>query len=165
MTIGKTLLLVAGFLASVALGVAIGPSLTHRDAPVAPAAEISPPAPAPASAPTTSAPRAKATTIAPRRVAIPASAEALQKRLKPVLNRGTNMTMAAEGFRDAEQFAMVAHAARNTQVPFILLKHRVLNEHQTLGAAIRASKPDADVASETTRARTQAQSDIAAISS
>jgi hypothetical protein len=75
------------------------------------------------------------------------------------------MTMAAEGFRDAEQFAMVAHAARNTQVPFVLLKHRVLNEGQTLSDAIRASKPDVDGTSETNRARTQARSDIAAISS
>jgi len=164
MTIGKTLLLVAGFLASVALGVAIGPSLTHRDAPVVPAAEIKPPAPSPASAPRAEAPRARTTKIAPRRSVMPASTEALQKRLKPVLNRGTNMTMAAEGFQDAEQFAMVAHASRNTQVPFILLKHRVLKEHKTLGAAIRASKPDANVESETNRARTQARSDIAAIS-
>ena len=89
---------------------------------------------------------------------------ALQVRLKPVLNRGTNMTMAAEGFRDAEQFAMVAHAARNTRVPFVLLKHRVLDEGQTLSAAIHASKPDMDGASETNRARAQARSDIAAIS-
>ena len=75
------------------------------------------------------------------------------------------MTIAAEGFRDAEQFATVAHAARNTQVPFLLLKHRVLNEGQTLSAAIRSSKPDVDSASEAKRARTQARSDIAAISS
>ena len=75
------------------------------------------------------------------------------------------MTVAAEGFRDAEQFATVAHAARNTQVPFMLLKHRVLNEGQTLSAAIRSLKPDADAASEANRARTEARSDIAVISS
>jgi hypothetical protein len=40
-------------------------------------------------------------------------------------------------------------------VPFNSLKHRVLNEHQTLGEAIRASKPDADGESETNRARTR----------
>jgi hypothetical protein len=73
--------------------------------------------------------------------------------------------MAAEGFRDGEQFAMVAHAARNTQVPFVLLKHRVLNDRQTLSDAIRASSPDMDGASETSRARTQARWDIVAISS
>jgi hypothetical protein len=163
MTIGKLLLLVAGFIGAVALGVAIGPSLTHRDAAGGPATERSQAAAAPDNARRAPAPRAR--TSAARPVAIPASTAALQTRLKPVLNRGTNMTIAAEGFRDGEQFAMVAHAARNTQVPFVLLKHRVLNEGQTLSDAIRASKPDVDGASETSLARTQARSDIAAISS
>jgi hypothetical protein len=165
MTIGKGLLLVAGFIGAVALGIAIGPSLTHREAAVAPAAEVRQSAAAPASAPRAAAPHARTTKTAARPVAIPASTAALQTRLKPVLNSGTNMTMAAEGFRDAEQFAMVAHAARNTQVPFVLLKHRVLNEGQTLSDAIRASKPDVDGTGETNRALTQARSDIAAISS
>jgi len=166
MTIGKTLLLVGGFLAAVALGIAIGPSLTHHDAATVPAAEIAPPpAASPASTPhATVTPRVRTTKSVARRAVIPASTEALQTRLKPVLNRGTNMTMAAEGFHDGEQFAMVAHASRNTQVPFVLLKHRVLDEHQTLANAIRASKPDADLESETNRARTEAKADLAAVS-
>jgi hypothetical protein len=161
MTIGKLLLLVAGFIGAVLLGVAIGPSLTHRDAARGPAAEISHPAPAPANA----RPARTTKSAPPRPVTIPASTPALQTRLKAVLNSGTNITMAAEGFRDGEQFAMVAHAARNTQVPFVLLKHRVLNDRQTLSDAIRASSPDMDGASETSRARTQARWDIVAISS
>ena len=166
MTLGKASLLVAGFIGSVALGVAIGPSLTPRDASItAPAAEISTPAAAPASAPNAATPRGNTTKRTARAVAIPPSTPALHTRLKPVLNSGANMTIAGEGFRDAEQFATVAHAARNTQVPFLLLKHRVLNEGQTLSAAIRSSKPDVDSASEAKRARTQARSDIAAISS
>lgn len=166
MTIGKLLLLVAGFIGAVLLGVAIGPSLTHRDAARGPAAEISDRAPAPATARPAAAPRARTMKSAPPRpVTIPASTPALQTRLKAVLNNGTNMTMAAEGFRDGEQFAMVAHAARNTQVPFVLLKHRVLNDGQTLSDAIRASNPDVDGASEMSRARTQARWDIVAISS
>ena len=72
--------------------------------------------------------------------------------------------MAVEGFKDAEQFATIAHAARNTQVPFILLKHRVLTEGQSLEAAIRASKPDIDAATEVERARAEARNDIAALS-
>ena len=165
MTIGKASLLVAGFIGAVALGVAIGPSLTHRDAAIAPAAKISQPAAAPSREVRATAPRARTTNNAATAVAIPTSAPALQTRLKPVLNSGSNMKIAAEGFRDAEQFAMVAHAARNTQVPFMLLKHRVLNEGQPLSDAIRASRPDVDAASEANRARTQARSDIAAISS
>ena len=168
MTIAKASLLAIGFIGAVALGVAIGPSLTQHDTAVIapPAAEIAQPAATPASKPLIRAPRTPGTTRSvARAAAIPASTPELHTRLKPVLNRGANMTVAAEGFRDAEQFATVAHAARNTQVPFMLLKHRVLNEGQTLSAAIRSLKPDADAASEANRARTEARSDIAVISS
>ena len=95
---------------------------------------------------------------------IPVSAPELHARMKPVLARGTKLPIAAEGFRDAEQFATVAHAAKNTQVPFILLKHRVIAEGQSLEEAIRASKPDIDAKSEVARARAAARSDIAALS-
>ena len=91
------------------------------------------------------------------------SAPELQERLKPLLNRGSDMTLAARDFRDAEEFAAVAHAARNTSVPFVLLKHRVLNEGKTLAAAIRESKPDLNAMSEANRARAEAKSDIAAL--
>ena len=174
MTIGKASLLLAAFIAAVGLGVAIGPSMTHRDATVtSPAAEISQPAPVAADPPRAAAPRppraaaprARTTKSAATAVPIPTSTPALHARLKPVLNSGANMTIAAEGFRDAEQFATVAHAARNTQVPFLLLKHRVLNEGQPLSDAIRASRPDMDAANEVKRARTQARSDLASISS
>ena len=73
------------------------------------------------------------------------------------------MPLAIEGFSDAEQFATVAHAAKNTQVPFILLKHRVLTEGQSLEQAIRASKPDIDAKAEVAKARAAAKSDIAAV--
>ena len=94
---------------------------------------------------------------------IPVTAPALHNRMKPVLARGTKINLAVEGFGDAEQFATIAHAARNTQVPFILLKHRVLTEHQSLADAIRASKPDLDVNAEVQRARSAAKSDLLAL--
>jgi predicted kinase len=81
--------------------------------------------------------------------------------LKPLLNKGANMTMAADGFRDAQQFAAVAHAARNTEVPFVLLKHRVLDQGKTLAAAISESKPDINADVEATRAQAEARSDLA----
>jgi hypothetical protein len=96
---------------------------------------------------------------------LPVTAPALADRMKPVLARGTKISLAVEGFSDAEQFATIAHAARNTQVPFILLKHRVLTEHRSLADAIRASKPDLDADAEVARARTAAKSDLAALSS
>jgi hypothetical protein len=95
---------------------------------------------------------------------IPVSAPELHARLKPVLAPGTKLPMAVEGFTSAEQFATLAHAARNTQVPFILLKHRVLSEGQSLEQAIRASKPDLDAKSEVERARSAAKADLSALS-
>jgi hypothetical protein len=94
---------------------------------------------------------------------IPVSAPELHARMKPVLARGTKLPLAAEGFTSAEQFATIAHAARNTQVPFILLKHRVLVERQSLESAIAASKPDLDAKSEVQRARQEAKADMAAL--
>ena len=94
---------------------------------------------------------------------IPVSAPELHARMKPVLARGTKLPLAVEGFTSAEQFATLAHAAKNTQVPFILLKHRVLTERQSLEQAIRASKPDLDAKSEVERARSAARSDLAAL--
>ena len=106
---------------------------------------------------------AAARTAAARTAHVNVDAPALQQRLKPVLNRGANMAVAADGFRSAEQFATVAHAARNTEVPFMVLKHRVLNEGKSLAQAIRESKPAIDATNEAREARAQARSDIAAI--
>ena len=75
------------------------------------------------------------------------------------------MSMAAEGFRSGEQFATVAYAARNTEVPFMLLKHRVLSEGLSLEQAILESKPVADAATEVTRASDAAKADVDAITS
>ena len=94
---------------------------------------------------------------------LPASTPALHDRLKPVLNRGTKIEIAAEGFRSAEQFATVAYAARNTEVPFMVLKHRVLDEGKTLAAAIRESKPGVNAAAEVVRAREAARHDISTL--
>jgi len=162
---------IVGVLAIAALGVWWGTTRMDRYTEVAapPAAAVSPSAetakPRRAPAPRTVATRhAEKTTIAPDVVPVlPATQPALQEQLKPVLNRGTRMAQAAEGFRDAEQFATVAHAARNTGVPFAVLKHRVLDERQTLARAIRASKPDLDAEHEVTRARNAARFDIAVV--
>lgn len=81
---------------------------------------------------------------------VPVSSPDLHAKLRPVLTRGTNVSVAAAGFRDATQFAAVAHAARNTGIPFMLLKHRVVTEGRSLAEAIRESQPriDAEVAAE-----------------
>jgi hypothetical protein len=182
MTLAKRSALFGGFIGAVVLGVLIGPFVTNRlhvstnrpesavtvSAPV----ENAPQSPAPRVAKrekpsTRTAPSAKATRehAATNAVAVDLSAPELHKRLKPVLNRGANMSIASEGFRDAEQFATIAHAARNTNVPFLLLKHRVLDEGKTLQAAIRESKPELDVAAEAARARDEAKQDLASVTS
>ena len=92
-----------------------------------------------------------------------ASEPDVHRHLKPLLNRGTKMKIASEGFRDAEQFAIVAHAAHNTKVPFMVLKHRVLNEGKSLADAIAESKPDVDAAAEAKRARAEARQGLAEV--
>jgi hypothetical protein len=180
MTVGKTAALTAAFVGVFALGVAVGPSVRdrvwdgHTRAAVPPAETI--PTNTPASATPAKTPRARATTAlgkpaAPSSVTsrtapspvVPASEPRLLARLKPVLNRGARMEVAAEGFRSAEEFATVAYAARNTEVPFMILKHRVLTEGRTLADAIHEAKPEVDAKAEVARAEAAAKSDIAAL--
>lgn len=175
MKTGQISAAVVGLVVGVALGVWIGAEMTAsrggNEASLTTVQPVEAPKPEPArAAPRRArvsrvAPAATASTEVPKLVmTIPVSAPELHSRMKLVLARGTKIPLAVEGFKDAEQFATVAHAARNTQVPFVLLKHRVLTEGQSLEAAIRASKPDLNAASEVERARTEARSDIAALS-
>ena len=170
MTIGKAAALTAGLVGAMAVGVIVGPSITNRGntmtaaptASVAPAPETPAPAAAPAS-PRVTAERRAEVKVRENLAAMSSASPVLHERLKPVLNRGAKMDLAAQGFRDAEQFATVAHAARNTEVPFMVLKHRVLNEKQSLADAIAASKPNVDAKREAARARTAAREDLDAI--
>ena len=180
---GKTSAATLGLVGGLALGVWIGSEMTsgREAATPGPAVVTAQAADVPAVTPQPDKPKrarrvarvnrpaatveAPAPESAPRLVmTIPVSAPELHARMKPVLARGTKVPMAADGFRDAEQFATLAHAAKNTQVPFILLKHRVITEGQSLEEAIRASKPEVDARAEVARARAAAKSDIAALS-
>ena len=180
MRTGKTSAATLGLVGGLALGAWIGSEVTllNRDKVSQPTVVTAPAVEEPA-APATPAtkrrvisePRVNAEVVdapAPPSAAklvmtIPVSAPELHRAMKPVLARGTKLPLAVEGFSSAEQFATLAHAARNTQVPFILLKHRVLTEGQSLEAAILASKPDLDARTEVARARDEARSDIAAL--
>lgn len=175
---------VLGLVGGLALGAWIGSEMTvmntrevvraEPSAVVAQGAEEAVPTPRPRAAKrlnrvqraTSAVVEAPAAKSAPKLVmTIPVSAPELHQRMKTVLARGTKLPLAVEGFASAEQFATVAHAARNTQVPFMLLKHRVVTERRSLEAAIRASKPDLDARMEANRARAAAKADIAALSS
>lgn len=177
MRTGKASAATLGLVGGLALGAWIGAEvMSNRDTTASEPAAVTANAEEPA-APTTAAKpkRAKrvaradsnavveapASESAPRLVmTVPVSAPELHERMKPVLARGTKMPLAIEGFNDAEQFATIARAAHNTQVPFILLKHRVLTEGQSLEEAIRASKPDIDARTEALRAMGEARADI-----
>jgi hypothetical protein len=162
MTSGKFSLLAIGAIASFGLGVVVGPHLTgdsHDRADVAQQAAVDVPSPID-TADATPTTRRRVPRVMP---AVPATSTDLHSRLRPVLYQGTNMEIAAEGFRDGEHFATVAHAARNTDVPFVLLKHRVLAEGKSLAAAIRDSKPAIDAAAQADLAMAQARVDIATI--
>ena len=183
MTVGKATAFTAALIGVFVLGVAVGPSvmerLPHRQATAAvePAQPSAPPAavPTPTRVPARHTARAaakpsnldSATPTSARRAVptsvVPASEPRLHDRLKPVLNSGARMTVAAEGFRSGEQFAAVAHASRNTHVPFMVLKHRVVTEGRTLEDALRDVKPEVDAKAEVARAQAAAKSDVAAI--
>ena len=161
MTTAKTVALTVGLAGAIALGVWVAPRVMNRETPSAAlAADVAEPA-APVVEKAPSAPR-RATAV-DKVAALPASAPAVHDRLKPILNRGTKVEIAAQGFSSAEQFATVAYAARNTEVPFMVLKHRVLDEGKTLAAAIRESKPDVNAVAEVRRARAAARQDISAL--
>lgn len=160
MSIGKATVLSLGFVGAVALGMWMRPHVLDRDAARGPAGR-------PSSGSVSTIASGSATSVSASRPAavVAASEPALQKRLKSVLNRGTNIQMAAEGFHSGEQFATVAHAARNTGTPFMVLKDRVVTKRMSLVAALRDVKPDVNATAEANRARNMARADIAALSS
>ena len=185
MTVGKASALAAGFVGAVALGVAIGPAVHDKWS------AASTPEPARAAIVTDSAPAEapakarvrKVPVAAPSRPAAAASRDEfvappkpagavssvavavwepeLRDRVKAVLSPGTKIELAAEDFETPEQFVTVAHAARNTSVPFVLLKHRVLSEGKSLAEAIHELKPELNAKAEVERARDAARSDLA----
>ena len=179
MTVGKTTALAAGLVGALAIGVAIGPAVQDKlaDSRVSDRkAEAVESAPAPAAVSTPKAVKAKkvapvegserirkapaAPAGAVTRVAVEMWEPELRDRAQAVLNRGARLDVAAADFATAEEFLTVAHAARNTSVPFMVLKHRVLNEGQTLADAIRDYNPELDAKGETARARDEARSDL-----
>jgi hypothetical protein len=167
MTLGKASALGVGFAAAIGLGVVIGLAVAERKITYPPGFEAymsAPPSPVMVERTAEKAPaRAAGTSATPSETRLTPTTPELQERLKPLLNKGTNMAWAADGFRDAKQFATVAHAARNTQVPFAVLKHHVLNEGKNLASVIRQFKPELDAMAEANRARAEATEDLAAI--
>lgn len=152
-----------GVVGAFGLGLAVGPLVgaNHGEASAAvEAAVLAPAATVPVAVP---APERR---LAPRLERVPtASAEPVQRQVKLLLNRGADVRKASEGFANAFQFMTVAYAAKNTDIPFVVLKHRVLTEGRPLAAAIAEFKPELDGAAEVSRARAEARADLARIAS
>ena len=169
MTLGKVTAFGACLIAAMGFGIWVSPHVMQgeriADVPLgidalAPETETAPAARPPLAG------AAAADKVVSARDALPpvaVSDPALHARLEPVLNPGADMAVAAGGFTDAAEFATVAYAARNTGVPFMLLKHRVLVEGMTLADAIEASQPTTNAILEAERASAEAWADLARI--
>jgi hypothetical protein len=57
------------------------------------------------------------------------------------------------GFRNQAQFVATVQVSKNLEIPFPLLKSKVVGEGMSLGQAIKAVRPDANVSRELSRAR------------
>jgi hypothetical protein len=165
--------LVVAFVAGILTGPTIQNQWSRTKAPettvASPVSEPASPAPVEAER---RAPRAKASArvddvVAARRApdtirTIPVAVwePELRDRVKDVLSPGSSLEIAAADFDDTEQFVTVAHAARNTKVPFMVLKDRLLNGGESLTEAIRQFKPELDATAEVRRARIAARADL-----
>lgn len=173
MTVAKAGLIAASLVGAVVLGAATGPTIekswSRMHAPVARVDEPSAPAAAAARPPhraRSSSPHTEAAATVKKgsntieTIAVSAWDPEFRDRVKAVLNPGAKPEIAAADFDNAEQFLTVAHAARNTHVPFMVLKDRVVNQRQSLAHAIHEFKPDLDARAEVTRARAAAREDL-----
>jgi len=164
MSFTKASLVSLGLVCAFALGLSLGPKFSENGVvtiePVvsaAPASAVDVPLPDPAPVVVRATPRLERVPTA--------SAPPVQQHVKQLLNRGADVRKAAEGFPNALQLMTVAHAARNTEIPFVVLKHRVLSEGKPLSAAIAEFKPELNEVEEANRARAEARADLARLSS
>jgi hypothetical protein len=173
----RTAAIATGYVASLALGVAIGAFAADRytqndsqaaavDPTTAMAAISAPPTDVPAPIPrrvrtaAKPAPEAETIVLTP---AVSIGSPALHARVKKLLRPGADMGVVSEGFSTAEDLAATAHAAQNLGVPFMLLKSRVVDQGQTLPKAIGELRPEVDARVEADRARAEARSDLASL--
>jgi len=81
--------------------------------------------------------------------------------VKPLLQPGTDLGVAASGFRTHQDFVAAAHAAKNLDIPFLVLKDKTVNKKMTLSAAIKSLKPSVNASAEASRATAEARADLA----
>ena len=85
----------------------------------------------------------------------------LSSKLQVMLPPNTNLQDAAKGFKNLGQFVAAVHVSHNLGISFDQLKAMMTgSHHDSLGAAIRALKPDADAKSEAKKAKQEADDDL-----
>jgi hypothetical protein len=85
----------------------------------------------------------------------------LSQKLQALLPSNMTVQDAAKGFKNLGQFVAAVHVSHNLGIPFDQLKSMMTgSQHDSLGKAIRALKPDADAKSESKKAEKEADDDI-----
>jgi len=86
----------------------------------------------------------------------------LEQKAKALLNVGANVDIAVLGFQSPQQFMATVYASKNLNVPFMVLKDRVVTQKMTLARAITVtSKPGVNATLEAARAESEARADLA----
>lgn len=80
----------------------------------------------------------------------------LAARLQALLP-GVDLQDASTGFSNLGQFVAAVHVSDNLNIPFDQLKTKMVEEQMSLGAAVRALRPDADADEAAQQAQTQAR--------
>jgi hypothetical protein len=78
---------------------------------------------------------------------------ALASKLQGLLPAGTDLDMAAMGFKNLGQFVAAVHVSKNLNIPFDQLKTAMVTNHKSLGDAIHELKPELN----TTTVKTEAK--------
>jgi hypothetical protein len=97
-------------------------------------------------------PTTTSTTTSPAQPKSPA----LVERLRMMLPAGTDMSLAAAGFKNQGQFVAAVQVSRNLGIPFAELKTRMIIDQMSLGQAIQDVRPTVDGDGEARRATRQA---------
>ena len=85
----------------------------------------------------------------------------LATKLAALLPKGTNLQEAALGFAHARQLAAAAHASKNLDLPFVLLKFTMKDSSsKALRGAIAELRPIQDAGAEVKKAEQQAKDDM-----
>ena len=85
----------------------------------------------------------------------------LASKLQGLLPAGTNLQLAAQGFKNLGQFVAAVHVSHNLGIPFDQLKAKMMGPpKESLGKAISQLKPTASSKAETKKANDEAKQDL-----